>query len=152
MTSQEKYDIIFSEPSNPYRAGISSLYTQEFQQAVHEKLKPGGYFSQWVQAYEVDSETLNIITATLASVFQGVEIWQTKTRDFVFVCSDKKSEMSITALKERISSEPFKTAMMISWGVYDLANTIFSMNVVSLYFTPFYEDHFVFVLWPHKKQ
>jgi spermidine synthase len=120
MTSGEKYDVIFSEPSNPYRAGIASLYTQEFYQAVHRNLQPGGFFSQWVQAYGIDSETLNTITATLATVFQEVEIWQSKSRDFVFVCSKKKNNISIPELRDRLAAEPFRSALVAGWGMNDL--------------------------------
>ena len=65
--SRARYDVIFSEPSNPYRAGIASLYTQEFYAAVADRLAPDGVFVQWMQAYEVDTRTLETIYATLAS-------------------------------------------------------------------------------------
>ncbi len=120
MTSKQKYDIIFSEPSNPYRAGIASLYTEEYYHAVYDRLQPDGYFSQWVQAYDVDSETLYVITATLSTVFQEVEVWQTKLNDLIFVCSKSKKMHSMPALRDRLASEPFKSAMMAGWGVHDL--------------------------------
>jgi spermidine synthase len=120
MTSRAQYDVIFSEPSNPYRAGIASLYTQEFYRAVSRNLQPDGYFSQWVQAYEVDRETLSVITATLATVFPEVAIWQSNTRDFIFVCSKKKNELSIPALRHRLTTEPFRSAMIVGWGLNDL--------------------------------
>src|SRR5262249_51764328 len=54
LTSREKYDIIVSEPSNPYRAGVAGLFTREYYQSVDRRLNPGGMFFQWVQAYEID--------------------------------------------------------------------------------------------------
>ena len=53
LTSRAKYDIIFSEPSNPYRAGIASLFTREFYQAVKQRLSSKGLLVQWIQAYEI---------------------------------------------------------------------------------------------------
>ena len=120
MTSDKKYDIIFSEPSNPYRAGIASLYTKEYYQAVEKSLQPDGYFSQWVQAYDVDSETLYVIAATLATVFQDVEIWQSSISDLIFVASKSKKEHSVPALRDRLRREPFKAALMVGWGVHGL--------------------------------
>ena len=38
LTSRERYDVIFSEPSNPYRAGVSSLFTREFYRAAGKRL------------------------------------------------------------------------------------------------------------------
>ena len=69
MTGRGQYDLVFSEPSNPYRAGIASLFTREFYQAVDSRLSPDGLFLQWVQAYEVDERTIATILATLATVF-----------------------------------------------------------------------------------
>lgn len=54
LTTKESYDIIFSEPCNPYRAGIASLFTREYYEALASRLHPGGMFLQWVQAYNVD--------------------------------------------------------------------------------------------------
>ncbi|MBI3388571.1 MAG: fused MFS/spermidine synthase [Deltaproteobacteria bacterium] len=85
LTSPERYDVIFSEPSNPYRAGIASLFTQEFYDAVAERLAPGGVFVQWLQAYEVDSQTIRTAYATLASVFASVETWRTNDIDLILV-------------------------------------------------------------------
>ena len=75
VLSREKYDIIFSEPSNPYRAGVSSLFTEEFYRAARGRLAPGGVFLQWLQTYEVDTETVRTVYATLTSAFPNVESW-----------------------------------------------------------------------------
>ena len=76
----QQYDLIISEPSNPYRAGVASLYTSEFYQAVRRRLKPGGIFIQWLQAYEVDALTVHTVVATARSAFEHVEAWQTLGR------------------------------------------------------------------------
>ena len=86
--------MILSEPSNPYRAGVASLYTQEFYRAVRDRLKPDGVFVQWVQAYEVDGFTVNTVLATARSVFDHVEIWQTIPGDLQMVCSQQPIEYS----------------------------------------------------------
>lgn len=119
-TSREKYDLIFSEPSNPYRAGIASLYTKEFYQAVAERLEGGGYFTQWVQGYEIDSRTVKTIYATLGAVFPVVETWETKLNDLVFVCSTAETDYSVSRLRERVATEPFRSGLLYSWGVVDL--------------------------------
>ena len=58
ITTKQSYDLIFSEPSNPYRAGIASLFTTEFYQTARARLNPNGLFLQWVQAYELNDELL----------------------------------------------------------------------------------------------
>jgi hypothetical protein len=120
MTSRDRYDLIASEPSNPYRAGIASLYTREFYEAVASRLAPGGIFSQWVQAYEVDQGTIRLITATLASVFSDVQAWRTHPGDLLFTCAMDKPVLSVPRMRERLAAEPFRSAMLAAWGVAGL--------------------------------
>lgn len=120
QTSHGQYDLIFSEPSNPYRAGIASLYTREFYQAAEERLAVGGIFSQWVQAYYIDYETVRAISATLASVFADVELWMTTDGDILFVCSREAKDYVVPVLQQRLAAEPFRSAMRSAWGVEGL--------------------------------
>ena len=120
LTGRETYDLIISEPSNPYRAGVASLYTQEFYQAVADRLASGGIFSQWIQAYEVDTQTIRTIYATLCSVFPSIETWQTMSKDLLLVCSMAPRRYSIPLLRRRIDSEPYRSALRYAWSAYDL--------------------------------
>ena len=120
LTTKDKYDLIVSEPSNPYRAGISSLYTQDFYRAVSNRLDEDGVFTQWVQAYHVDSDTIRTLYATLTSVFPHVETWATDISDMQFVCSLKKQTYDVPVLTSRVKSEPFHDALKSAWGVTDL--------------------------------
>jgi len=120
QTTKERYDLIFSEPSNPYRAGVASLYTLEFYQAVAERLADGGYFSQWVQGYEVDTETIRVIYATIGQVFPFVETWQTMEGDLLFVCYMENKQHDASVLRQRIAEEPFRSALLNAWWAIDL--------------------------------
>lgn len=120
QTARQKYDVILSEPSNPYRAGIASLYTREFYKSVALRLAEGGYFSQWVQGYSVDSMTIKTVIATLSSVFRNVEIWSTSYADFLFVCSNHDTPLSVPMLRKKAAQEPFQSAMYNVWGVHGL--------------------------------
>jgi len=81
LNSRERYDVIVSEPSNPYRAGIASMYTQEYYRSARNKLTADGLFLQWAQTYDVDTQTVHTIYATLASIFPVVETWMTQSGD-----------------------------------------------------------------------
>ncbi len=120
LTVPEKYDLIVSEPSNPYRAGIASLYTLEFYRAVANRLAPGGIFSQWIQAYEVDTQTVRTIYATLCAVFPYIETWQTMSKDMLLVCSQKPHRYSVPQLRRRLATEPYRSALLAAWGAVDL--------------------------------
>ena len=73
---QDRYDIIVSEPSNPWISGCSNLFTKEFFELVASRLNRGGRFLQWVQAYEISPTTFVSILAALRSVFESVAIFQ----------------------------------------------------------------------------
>jgi spermidine synthase len=120
FTTDNKYDIVISEPSNPYRAGVAALYTSEFYQVARRRLNPGGMFIQWLQAYEVDATTVHIVIATARSVFKHVEVWQTLAADLQLVCSDTPIENSVAELRERIASGALREALAIAWNVHDV--------------------------------
>ncbi|MBW2453953.1 MAG: fused MFS/spermidine synthase [Deltaproteobacteria bacterium] len=117
LTTPHRYDLIFSEPSNPYRAGIASLFTREFYQAVRERLEPAGMFVQWVQAYEIDAESVRTVYATLAAVFPSVESWRTKYSDLVLIGRDSDVPIDLDRLAERVAQQPYADALMSAWRV-----------------------------------
>ena len=112
--------MISSEPSNPYRAGVASLFTVEFYRAAAQRLRPGGIFLQWVQAYEVDGESISTIYATLAAAFPAVETWKTQAGDLAFLASASPLIYDVRAMRLRIQQEPYRTALACVWRVTDL--------------------------------
>lgn len=119
-TTHKRYDLIFSEPSNPYRAGIASLFTQEFYRAAHERLGEDGLFVQWLQAYNVDAQTVRTVYATLQSVFPEVETWITEESDLLLIAGNKPFVYDVPELRARMAGEPFKTALQRIWRADDL--------------------------------
>jgi spermidine synthase len=118
--SRQRYDLIFSEPSNPYRAGVASLYTREFYQAVVQRLAPDGLFVQWLQMYDVDGQTLRTVYATLGSVFPQVESWNGMTHDLFLVAGAKPALHDAGALRARLASQPFAHALAVAWNTEGL--------------------------------
>lgn len=119
LTTDKRYSLIFSEPSNPYRAGIASLFTREFYEAARERLDPGGLFLQWVQLYEVDAATIETIYATLATVFPHVQTWVTLEGDLLLLGAERPVTIDATMLRTRMASEPFASAARMGWGARD---------------------------------
>lgn len=115
LTSKERYDVIVSEPSNPYRAGVASLFTREFYEAVSQRLNPGGIFVQWVQTYEIEAGTIRSVYATLSSVFEDVESWQSQPTDLVLVSSNGGRRLDAARLRALVESPPFADAMHAAW-------------------------------------
>ncbi len=124
MAGRERYDLAFSEPSNPYRAGIASLFTREFYESVASRLEKDGLFLQWVQAYDVDERTISTIVATLRAVFPEVEIWQIHQTDLLLVASRQPRRLDVAALRARIREEPFATALRGVWRAEELEDVL----------------------------
>jgi predicted membrane-bound spermidine synthase len=120
LTASQPYDLIVSEPSNPYRAGVASLYTREYYAAARARLPADGLFLQWFQAYEVDEPTVRIVLATLHSVFPHVALWQTRSRDMLLVCSPQAVRFPLDRQREKLRAEPLKTALALAWREADL--------------------------------
>ena len=120
LTTRAMYDLIFSEPSNPYRAGIASLFTREFYRAASGRLREDGIFLQWVQAYDVDAQTIRTIYATMHSVFPFVETWTTDSGDLVLVATKLPLPHDAAALRARVAQEPFRGAMSNAWRTESL--------------------------------
>jgi hypothetical protein len=129
-TTRSHYDLIFSEPSNPYRAGIASLFTREFYRAAAARLGEDGLFAQWLQAYNVDAQTIRTIYATLASVFPEVETWISQEADLLLIAGKRPMSYDVARLRARIAEEPWRTALARVWRVEDLEG-VFARYVAS---------------------
>ncbi|MCB9780825.1 MAG: fused MFS/spermidine synthase [Alphaproteobacteria bacterium] len=93
------YDVVVSEPSNPWLSGVSNLFTQEFFTLGKRKLKPGGVWSQWVQMYGMNQDDLRTLVKTFASVYPHVRLFSTiEDADLVLIGSDRPLDIGVDAL------------------------------------------------------
>jgi spermidine synthase len=115
LTTDRRYDLIASEPSNPYRAGIASLFTQEFYSAVRARLRPRGIFAQWMQTYAVHPETVRTVYATLTRVFPHVQTWRTSHGDLVLLATAEPLVIDVAELQARLKTQPYRAASFNAW-------------------------------------
>ncbi len=73
--SSEKYDVIISQPAEPWISGSSDLYTTEFWRIARAKLKDSGCFCQWIQLYAIDPEFLAVLLRTFQNVFPNTYVY-----------------------------------------------------------------------------
>jgi spermidine synthase len=85
FTTRERYDLIVSEPSNPWIAGIATLFTREFYRAAQARLAPGGALVQWLQAYSLYPDDLRMVLATFLSEFHGATLWHGDAPDLILM-------------------------------------------------------------------
>jgi spermidine synthase len=87
LTSR-KYDAVVSQPSHPWTAGASHLFTREFFALVRSRLNDNGVFVQWMNAEFLDEELLRMLAATLLVEFENVRIYQPSALALHFIASN----------------------------------------------------------------
>ncbi len=99
------YDVITSEPSNPWMAGISNLFTADFYRAVAQRLRPGGVFAQWIQNYDISQEVFQTILGSLHDAFPHLVVFQPIPGDFIVLASKEPIEVPWEEFSRRFSEE-----------------------------------------------
>lgn len=83
-----QFDLILSEPSNPWVSGVSGLFTDEFYARVSGYLTPGGVFGQWLHLYEIEDELVVSVLIALSRHFASYELFLTNDVDMLVVASN----------------------------------------------------------------
>ncbi len=115
LTSPRRYDLVVSEPSNPYRVGVASLFTREFYAAAASRLAPGGLFAQWVQGYEVDATTVSIAVHTLRAVFPYVSLWAPQPNDLILLGSFEPQILDMDRLGRDLRQPAYLKWLRRAW-------------------------------------
>ena len=71
-----KYDLIISEPSHPWVPGVANLFTREFFTLGRERLHDDGVFAQWLQIYQLSTESMRSVLATFSAVYPHVAVFR----------------------------------------------------------------------------
>lgn len=81
----QPFDVLVSEPSNPWVSGVSSLFTREFYALARRHLKPDGMLVQWIQVYEISDELVAQMLAALLEEFPNTTVYQANSGDLIFL-------------------------------------------------------------------
>jgi spermidine synthase len=124
-TSAQNYDVIISEPSNPWIAGIADLFSTQFFVEARTRLRPGGVMIQWLQAYETSDEILRMILRTYRSVFPHVELWRLSS-DILLIGSERPVPVDYAATVARLRDK--KVAADLKRIGLSKATTLFALH------------------------
>ncbi|HEX7529760.1 MAG TPA: fused MFS/spermidine synthase, partial [Pyrinomonadaceae bacterium] len=98
------YDLIISEPSHPWVPGVANLFTREFFTLGRERLRDDGVFVQWLQTYQLSTESLRSVLATFHETFPHVAVFRVlgaaKGKDLILVGS--RQALSLDRIDERM--------------------------------------------------
>jgi spermidine synthase len=90
----ERYDVIVSEPSNPWMAGIAALFTREFFETARARLRPDGIVCQWAHTYDISAGDLKSIVRTFTAVFPESTMWLVGDGDLLLIGTNGPSIQS----------------------------------------------------------
>ncbi len=110
QTTDEKFDIITSDPIHPWVRGAATLYSQEYLTLVKSHLNPGGVVTQWIPLYETDLASAKSQIGTFASVFPDTTLWNPdlleEGYDLVALGRVEESPISEDAIRARLEAAP----------------------------------------------
>ena len=113
LTTDEKFDVITSDPIHPWVKGASALYTREYFEHVKAHLNPGGVVTQWVPLYQSSEEVIRSEVATFFEVFPNGTIWSNQYSsgrgyDIVLLGTNEPLRIDPESLFERLEGPDYK--------------------------------------------
>jgi spermidine synthase len=127
---RDRFDVIVSEPSNPWVAGVATLYTPEFFRIVRSRLTPGGVFGQWVQMYQLPLSVVAGVVRNLRAVFPHVEVWFSSTLDLIVLASDQPLHYDRAWLERVVAPTTGVGALSREWLGIDSAGDHFGRHLL----------------------
>ncbi|WP_448143419.1 spermine/spermidine synthase domain-containing protein [Stenotrophomonas bentonitica] len=113
----KKYDLIISEPSNPWMGGTASLFSTEFYQYVPRQLNKDGLFVQWLQLYEITPGLVNSVLSAMQVNFKDTKAYLANQTDLILVASPHGS---VPELGSSIFKQPLLAADLARIGIKDV--------------------------------
>ena len=112
LHSDERWDVIASEPSNPWVVGVEMLFSREFLEAARDQLSEGGVYAQWMHTYAMDDATLALVLRTYASVFDRVAVWYAQGPDLLLLgLAEGSPAPSLDRIAERFERTDFRQGL-----------------------------------------
>jgi spermidine synthase len=101
--SDSQYDIIVSQPANPWLAGASAMFTQECFESMKRHLRPGGLACIWFGGFKMPPHTFQSLCATWGSVWKHPSLWQSAgDGDYLFIGSSEPLSIDFDAVAAKM--------------------------------------------------
>lgn len=88
-TNNKKYDLIVSEPSNPWVMGVGNLFTENFYRHIKNYLKEDGILVQWLQLYEISPRVIASAYNAIGQEFNYFDLYRSNVGDVIMLVSDR---------------------------------------------------------------
>ncbi len=108
LATDKKFDLVVSEPSNPWQAGVCNLFTREYFSVCKDRLKAGGIFTLWIQVAEVSTENLLRVLAALNSVYPYTLPILSDEGNLVVLASDRPISIDFASASKLVETPPLE--------------------------------------------
>ncbi|HEY9789664.1 MAG TPA: fused MFS/spermidine synthase [Candidatus Obscuribacterales bacterium] len=105
LATDQKFDVIVSEPSNPWQAGVCNLFTREYFSVCRDRLKPNGIVSVWLQISEVPPGDICGVLSALHSQFKYLMAFYPRPGNMVVIGSEKPITIDINGVKRALEDK-----------------------------------------------
>ncbi|PLX74480.1 MAG: hypothetical protein C0614_11795 [Desulfuromonas sp.] len=110
LEDPKTYDVIISEPSNPWQCGNANLFTHDFYQLAATRLKPGGLFAQWIGLYDITPENLQVAVNTLLQTFPEALAFRANS-DLIIVAGFDPLKFDYLGIQNRLKNPTISEAL-----------------------------------------
>jgi spermidine synthase len=149
-TRSARYDIIVSEPSNPWVSGVASLFSEEFYARIRNHLQPNGVLVQWMQGYEMDMSLVASVFKALDPHFSDYVVYSTNDADLLIVA---RRDGALPPPEESILKDPglakelarVRVTSLQDVGLRRVAGKAVIGAVLSAYRVPANSDYFPYL-------
>jgi spermidine synthase len=124
LTEPDRYDVIISEPSNPWISGLASLFSVEFFQLARTRLRPDGLMTQWVQAYDLDPDDLRMIINSFRTAFPHTTVWGIIGGDLMLVGQVEARPLDLARIRQRYEANAGLRRDLARVRIYDWPNLL----------------------------
>ena len=119
LSQPRTYDVIISDPSDVWVAGVGNLFTQEFYSLARARLNRGGLMVQWFHLHSLPPDQLKLIVATFRFVFPYTSLWRPNRGDIILVGSADRVVWNWPLLQSRFATVPGVSQDLLSIGIWD---------------------------------
>jgi spermidine synthase len=124
QTTGERYDVIISEPSNPWIGGLAALFSEEFFALARERLQPGGVMLQWVQGYGLFPDDFRMVLNTFRRVFPETTVWMALRDDYLLLGRLTAEPIDLRLVRARYEAAPEISTPLARLGLESWASLL----------------------------